>query len=158
MNTDNREITRRSFCNRALLTSAAIALATRNVTGSSVNPRDSQVAYPPMKIVGAERVLPGASLYFSYPSMKDPAVMVRSPEGEYLAYSRKCAHLGCSVDFDSARRCLRCPCHQGTYDARTGHVIYGPPPRPLDEIVLQMSAGGEVWAVGTRIGNVNPNV
>jgi Rieske Fe-S protein len=60
--------------------------------------------------------------------------------------------LGCSVDFDSARRCLACPCHRGVYDAQTGYVVYGPPPRPLDQIVLQMRAGGELWAVGRRTG------
>jgi hypothetical protein len=39
------------------------------------------------------------------------------------------------------------------FDARIGYAIYGPPQRPLDQIVLQMRAGGEVWAVGRRIGN-----
>jgi hypothetical protein len=35
--------------------------------------------------------------------------------------------------------------------------MYGPPPRPLDQIVLQMRAGSEVWAVGKTIGSSNPN-
>ena len=101
--------------------------------------------------------MPGSFLYFSYPTANDPAVLVRAHDGEYLAYSRKCAHLGCSVDFDPQRRCLKCPCHQGAYDPRTGYVMFGPPPRPLDQIVLQMRAGGEVWAVGKRIGSTNSN-
>ena len=94
----------------------------------------------------------GMSLYFEYPTRKDPAVLLRTAEGEYTAFSRKCSHAGCSVEFDGARRCLKCPCHLGTFDARLGYVMYGPPRRPLDQIVLQMRAGGQVWAIGKSIG------
>lgn len=146
-------IPRRSFCNRLLLTSAGLALAASDLKGGQTKiQHTTSLCYPPVKIEGAERVLPGSFLYFNYPRANDPAVLVRAPDGEYQAYSRKCAHLGCSVDFDSARRCLACPCHRGIYDARTGYVVYGPPPRPLDQIVLQMRAGGELWAIGRRSG------
>jgi Rieske Fe-S protein len=138
------------------MTSAGIALAVSDLKGQPKGQRETLLVYPQLKIEGAERVLPGSFLYFSYPRANDPAVLVRTQDGEFRAYSRKCAHLGCSVDFDSARRCLACPCHRGIYDARTGYVIYGPPPRPLDQIVLQMRAGGELWAVGrTTAGDLN---
>ena len=150
---DESRVSRRRFCNRLLLTSTGIALAANSLKGQSKIQPSSLLAYPPMKIEGAERVLPGSFLYFNYPKTSDPAILVRSGDGEYIAYSRKCVHLGCSVDFDSARRCLKCPCHQGTYDPRTGYVMYGPPPRPLDQIALQMRAGGEVWAVGKNVGS-----
>ncbi len=145
-------ITRRTFCGQALMTTVGVGLAYDTVSAKA----DAQVpplAYPPRRIEGAELVLPGSYLYFNYPTQADPAVLYRSADGEYAAYSRKCAHLGCSVDFDAARRCLKCPCHQGAYDARTGYVLFGPPPRPLDQIILQMRAGGAVWAVGKRIGS-----
>lgn len=150
------EITRRTFCNRVLVTSVGLGLAANNLSGTAKG-QTPALAYPPLKIEGADRVMPGSSLNFSYPTANDPAVLVRSHDGQYLAYSRKCAHLGCSVDFDPQRRCLKCPCHQGVYDSRTGYVMYGPPPRPLDQIVLQMRAGSEVWAVGKTIGSSNPN-
>ena len=151
--TDKRDsqITRRTFCNRALLTSAGVMISA--TAGSSQNnQQQTLLASPPVKIDGAERVMPGSYLYFNYPKADDAAVLVRTTDGQYLAYSRKCAHLGCSVDFDGARRCLTCPCHRGVYDSRTGYVMYGPPPRPLDQIILQMRAGGEVWALGKRPG------
>ena len=154
MTSHNEEsnIPRRSFCNRLLLTSAGLALAASDLKGQTKTQPGASLFYPPVRIEGAERVLPGSFLYFNYPRANDPAVLVRAQDGEYLAYSRKCAHLGCSVDFNSARRCLECPCHRGVYDARTGYVVYGPPPRPLDQIVLQMRAGGELWAIGRRSG------
>jgi Rieske Fe-S protein len=151
------EITRRTFCNRVAITAVGLGLAAHNLVGQTVKAQTPSLAYPPRKIEGAERLLPGSFLYFSYPTANDPAVLVHVHAGEYLAYSRKCAHLGCSVDFDLQRRCLKCPCHQGVYDARTGSVIYGPPPRPLDEIILQMRAGGELWAVGKLAGSADPN-
>lgn len=150
-------VTRRTFCNRVMLTSVGLGLAANNLRGAPANAQSRPFAYPPLKIEGAERVMPGSFLYFSYPTANDPAVLVRALDGEYLAYSRECAHLGCSVDFDSQQRCLKCPCHQGAYDPRTGFVMYGPPPRPLDQIVLQMRAGNEVWAADKRIGSINPN-
>jgi len=146
------QITRRKFCNRAVLTSAGLVLAANQVESQKPVQRQALLAYPPVKIVGAERVLAGSFLYFDYPRPGDAAVLVRAMDGQYLAFSRKCAHLGCSVDFDTARRCLTCPCHRGVYDSRTGNVMYGPPPRPLDQIILQMRAGGEIWAVGKRQG------
>jgi Rieske Fe-S protein len=154
---ERSEITRRTFCNRVVMTSVGLGLAAQSLTGQTIRAQTSSLAYPPRKIEGAEKLLPGSFLYFSYPTANDPAVLVHVNAGEYLAYSRKCAHLGCSVDFDLQRRCLKCPCHQGAYDARTGRVIYGPPPRPLDEIMLQMRAGGELWAVGKLAGSADPN-
>lgn len=147
-----KKLTRRSFCNSALVVSAGLALVPREVQSQKSNLTQSTLAYPPYKIEGAERVMPGSFLYFNYPKANDPAVLLRNAEGQYLAYSRKCAHLGCSVDYDKAQRCLTCPCHRGVYDARTGYVVLGPPPRPLDQIILQVRAGGEIWAVGKALG------
>jgi len=33
-----------------------------------------------------------------------------------------------------------------------GHVVFGPPRSPLDEIALQVRAGGQVWAIGKSFG------
>jgi len=156
MATDRKtKLTRRSFCNTAVLVSAGLIVADK-VRGQQSNEQQSLLAYPPVRIEGAELVMPGSSLYFNYPKSNDPAVLLRTADGQYLAFSRKCAHLGCSIDFDKAQRCLVCPCHRGVYDSRTGYVVYGPPPRPLDQIILQVRAGGEIWAVGKAAsGNQN---
>src|SRR5499427_10676026 len=137
------QITRRGFCNRVLFTSAGVFIGA-SAAASQENQQRTLLVYPPAKIEGAEQVMPGGYLYFDYPAARNPAVLLRSKDGQYLAYSRKCAHRGCSVDFNPAQRCLTCPCHRGVYDGRTGYVLYGPPPRPLDQIVLEIRAGGEV--------------
>lgn len=151
------EITRRTFCNGALLASSALVLRANGLTPAATQPRQGAVAYPPLKIEGAETLLPGSHMYFNYPTHNDEAVLFRAQDGEYFAYSRKCAHRGCTVDFSDAQRCLVCPCHRGAYDARSGFVIFGPPPRPLDAILLQMRAGGQVWAVGKSVIQTDRN-
>lgn len=153
---DANELTRRDFCTDLLLTSAGLVLASAEV--SKAAPQDSMVAYPPRKIDGAEMLLPGSSLYFTYPTTSDPAVLLRSTDGEFRAYSRRCSHAGCSVDFEPSSRCLKCPCHYGQFDGRMGHVMFGPPKRPLDEIVLQVRAGGRIWAVGKSYGRNTENI
>ena len=149
MSSPTDRVTRRTFCNELLLTTGVV-LATP-AAAKVAAAQDSMVAYPPKKIDGAEALLPGSSLYFDYPTRNDAAVLLRTNEGDYKAYSRKCSHAGCSVEFDAPRRCLSCPCHHGAYDARMGYVMYGPPRRPLDEIVLQVRNGGQVWAVGRSL-------
>ena len=142
---------RRTFCTEMMLTSAGVVLAGSYLTRAKAA-QDSTVAYSPRRIEGAETLLPGSCLYFNYPTRNDPAVLVRTSDGEYSAYSRRCSHAGCSVDFDSASQCLKCPCHKGTFDARMGYVMFGPPRRPLDSIVLQVRAGGQLWAIGKSFG------
>ena len=148
---DAHELSRREFL---WLTAAVLMAATPDTTEA----QESMVAYPPRRIDGAETLLPGQSLYFAYPTSSDPAVLLKSNDGEYRAYSRRCSHAGCSVDFDPSSRCLKCPCHQGQFDGRMGQVMFGPPKRPLDEVVLQVRAGGRVWAVGKSFGRNMENI
>jgi hypothetical protein len=80
--------TRRAFCTDLMLTSTGLVLAAATTT-KILAAQDSMVAYPPRKIENAETVLPGSGLYFNYPTRNDPAVLLRSSEGEYRAYSRR---------------------------------------------------------------------
>jgi Rieske Fe-S protein len=145
------QVSRRTFCNRLLVTSSGVLAAASPLTSVAANL--SQLAYPPLRIDGAEGLMPGSSLSFNYPTRTDAAILVRAQTGEYYAFGQKCSHRGCSVYFDRDRRCLACPCHRGAFDAETGLVLNGPPTQPLDLIVLQMRAGGAVWAVGRMIGS-----
>lgn len=152
--TGTERVTRRRFCNSVVLASTAVVLHGKSFTAVAAPWGQTTLEYPPMKIAGAEVLMPGSFLYFHYPTHRDDAVLVRAEDGEYFAFSRKCGHLGCTVDFNDAGRRLLCPCHNGAYDPRTGLRVFGPSQRPLDAIVLRMRAGGEVWAVGKSITQV----
>ena len=60
-----------------------------------------------------------------------PALLVRTNEGEYRAYSAVCTHLNCTVQYREDLKQIWCACHNGLYDLE-GRNVSGPPPRPLE--------------------------
>ena len=57
--------------------------------------------------------------------------LVRLDDGGFLAVSRKCTHLGCTVPWVEAEKKFICPCHSSVFDIN-GAIIQSPAPRPLD--------------------------
>lgn len=55
----------------------------------------------------------------------------RLEDGGFLALSRKCTHLGCTVPWVKEENLFKCPCHSSVFDI-TGEVVKSPAPRPLD--------------------------
>ncbi|MFD8963260.1 ubiquinol-cytochrome c reductase iron-sulfur subunit, partial [Streptomyces anulatus] len=95
---------------------------------------------------------PGESIAFRYPGEEDRAVAVRLDDGTLVGYSAVCTHLACAVLWRKDRGTegeLYCPCHEGVFDARSGEVTAGPPPRGLPKVVVIEQDDGSVWAVGT---------
>ena len=144
---EEAQVTRREFCNFLGLTSAALFVGAAGFSAATAIEAQRVSEFTPQKIEGAEALAPGMSLNFRYPSEKDTAILVRSMDGSYAAFGQKCTHLSCPVYFDRGNQRLECPCHEGAFDARSGDVLYGPPPRPLDTVTLELRGNGEVWAV-----------
>jgi cytochrome b6-f complex iron-sulfur subunit len=57
--------------------------------------------------------------------------LARLADGGFLALSRKCTHLGCTVPWVAEENKFACPCHASAFDI-TGNVISPPAPRALD--------------------------
>lgn len=57
--------------------------------------------------------------------------LARLEDGGFLALSRKCTHLGCTVPWVAEENKFICPCHASAFDI-AGNVISSPAPRPLD--------------------------
>lgn len=57
--------------------------------------------------------------------------LCRLEDGGFLAVSRKCTHLGCTVPWLDKEKKFACPCHASAFDIK-GEVINPPAPRPLD--------------------------
>lgn len=73
-----------------------------------------------------------------------PVLVMRTPE-ELRAFSLICTHLGCTVQWQVAKKEFYCPCHDGRYD-EFGDVLAGPPPIALEQIPVQLE--GEMVIVG----------
>ncbi len=144
---DESQVTRREFCNFLFLTSSALLVSTGGVAAKAAYDASQVKHFQAMQIDGAQALEPGSALNFRYPTEKDTAILVRTRDGQYYAYGQKCTHLTCPVYYSKDAGRLECPCHEGGFDVRTGAVLYGPPPRPLDRIVVEFR-GGDVWATG----------
>ena len=127
------------------------ALGGRPQRGHTPNPQPSatstnQATQPPTgTAIGRTSQVPvGQAGRFTDPKSGDPAYVVHPSGNTFVAFSAVCTHAGCTVQFDSGSQQFICPCHSGTYDARTGQVTGGPPPAPLASIPVNV-VNGEIW-------------
>lgn len=104
------------------------------------------------EVIAADSLAVGEAHYFEYPETDEHAILLRLEENRYVAYNGICTHLACEVYWESERRELICPCHNGIFDPDTGDVIAGPPPRPLPRIELE-ERDGIIYAIEEVIAN-----
>ncbi|MBC8280577.1 MAG: Rieske (2Fe-2S) protein [Chloroflexi bacterium] len=58
-------------------------------------------------------------------------------DGQAVALSATCPHLGCLVRWRDDEGMFICPCHTGKFDA-DGNVVTGPPPGPLQRLDIMV--------------------
>ncbi|MFJ6697316.1 Rieske (2Fe-2S) protein [Streptomyces sp. NPDC091272] len=145
--------TRRDYLRIVATVSGGLAVGGLAVAGGVLHRHgeaQGDGAPEPKKI--ADGLQPGDSLAFRYPGEEDRAVAVRLTDGSLVGYSAVCTHLACAVLWRKERGTegeLYCPCHEGIFDARTGEVTAGPPPRALPKVVVVEESDGSIWAIGT---------
>lgn len=100
---------------------------------------------PPFRIQGevfvckTTDVTPGGTHPFTVEGSRIPFILIHLNDGSFRAYEQKCTHLSCAVYYSPDHNKIECPCHHGFFDANTGAVLQGPPPRPLPhlEVVIR---------------------
>jgi nitrite reductase/ring-hydroxylating ferredoxin subunit len=132
-------VSRRQLLRWAVMASGALFAATGVLAGLGYA-KDRRRGEE-QEIIQAAEVPTGGVHYFSYPTDDDPAILLNLESDGFVAYSGRCTHLSCAVYFEASRGRLRCPCHEGIFDPRTGEVIAGPPTRPLPRIRLREENG-----------------
>ena len=75
-----------------------------------------------------------------------PALVISTTQG-LRGYSAVCTHFACICKWDSDQGKIVCPCHDGLFDPIDGHVISGPPPTPLLELLVEVR-GDEIYLEG----------
>lgn len=73
--------------------------------------------------------------------------LTRLEDGGFLAISRQCTHLGCTVPWVQEEKRFVCPCHASAFDI-TGAVVNAPAPRALD--VYSLNIENNIIMVDTR--------
>lgn len=133
---EETKTTRRSFLNRlwaglgllALVefVGVGVAFLRRGKTATSVESEAAMVACG-----SVDQYAPGTVTAF----VRGRFYLARLMDGGFLAISRQCTHLGCTVPWDEAGQRFACPCHASAFDI-TGTVIQAPAPRALDHFAL----------------------
>lgn len=129
---------RRTFLNRLWGLIAALACIEIGwLTGSLLHSRSKRAAQDHTEHLldagssdslapGEVKALPEGALYIA-----------RLDDGSFLALSRTCTHLGCSIPWDGTKGKFICPCHGSSFDI-TGTVLTAPAIRPLDYFPIRI--------------------
>ncbi len=143
--------------------------STSSATGTTSS---SSSAFPRVKVANISDLSTGTPLSFNYPLQETPNMLVKlgvkasggvGPDGDVVAFSTICQHLGClygyvptgkSPECDSSYKAATpvgyCCCHSSVYDlANAAKVLGGPSPRPQPQVILELdSSTGDIYATG----------
>ena len=168
---------RRDFLKYTAVASATLALVgtlaiTKSITvAAEAPPTTASSTFPKILIATLSQLQENVAVSFNYPLTSQPNLLVKcgqaakggvGPDGDIVAFSNICQHLGCIYDFlapGASPTCLSsfvakipqgyCCCHGSQYDFLTGAtVIGGPAPRPVPQVMLEVDTSGNIYATG----------
>lgn len=150
---EDHYVSRREFFKFMTLASGGLAVGSAALAAYAQSPR-GEIRFEPAAIAKAESLKPGESVGFTYPRPTDLCLLIRKPDGEFAAFTRRCTHLSCPVNYESDKDRLYCPCHNGAFSIEDGRVLQGPPPHPLPRVMVEVR-GNEIWATGVTHGEAH---
>ena len=124
--------TRRSFLNKlwaflGVIAAAEIAVVVTRYFKPREREQDASLADAVVVAGPVESFEPGTVSAF----VRGKFYLARLEDGGFLAMSRRCTHLNCTVPWVEKEGRFICPCHASEFDI-TGAVINPPAPRALD--------------------------
>ncbi|MCA1792186.1 MAG: arsenate reductase (azurin) small subunit, partial [Thioalkalivibrio sp.] len=114
--------------------------------------------YPLLELGNASELTVNTAVQFNYPDESSPCALIKTgesvpggvgPDGDIVAYSTLCTHMGCPVIYDETARTFKCPCHFSIFDPEmAGQMVDGQATADLPRILLEYDAErGTVAAV-----------
>jgi len=170
-----RGVDRRSFLKLSGMGAGAIALSGGAVLVRAVGPRPLGAAaaqqgekvelaypdYPDVVVARLADLRPGEPVAFEYPQPGQRNLLVKlgkpaeegvGPDGDVVAFSAFCAHMGAPMDgvYNHQHGMLGpCPLHFSTFDlAKSGMNVMGKSTEWLPQVVLRVDGDGTVRATG----------
>ena len=156
----------------ALLIVGGIAALAKSITSPSPSQSQSaSLAFPRVKVAQLSDLQTNQPILFNYPLDNEPNILVKlgqeadtgvGPDGDIVAYSALCQHLGCVYGFQAAGTSPKCNsgfqakspvgyccCHGSVFDfLHKAQVVSGPSPRPQPQVILEVDSSGDIYAVG----------
>jgi thiosulfate dehydrogenase [quinone] large subunit len=124
--------------------SSTTAAAPARTATPAHHARGGAVPANAVKLGPSSRLPVGQGATYRDPADGQPDIVIRGSDGKLTAFSAVCTHAGCTVGYQGGQ--IVCPCHGGTFDAKTGAVTGGPPPSGLARRKV-VESGGSVYAV-----------
>jgi cytochrome b6-f complex iron-sulfur subunit len=87
----------------------------------------------------ADDLKPNTGKNFAFGSR--PGLVIKAADDSIVAFVAICSHLGCTVAYEPSLGKIKCPCHGGEYDPKTGKNVGGPPPKPLEPLACAVEGG-----------------
>ena len=115
--------------------------------------------FPRVKVASLSELEEGAPVLFDYPQVGQSSILVKmgepviggvGPDGDIVAFSRLCTHMGCAVsEYQHEYKVLGpCPCHYSTFDlVHGGMVTLGQATQNLPQLLLSVD-DDDVYADG----------
>lgn len=157
----------------ALLAAGGVAAVSKSVTQEAGNTKTNIATntFPRVKIANINNLQVNQPFSFNYPLDNEPNILVKlgqkaqggaGPDGDIVAFSQICQHLGCLYAFQpsgSSPSCNSaykasgplgyCCCHGSVYDyLNNGKLVSGPSPRSQPQVILEVDNAGNIYATG----------
>jgi len=150
--------------------STAIA-SSSSASSSTATTSTSSSPFPQLMIANVSDLVVSTPVSFNYPLEETPNILVKlgvkaaggvGPDGDIVAYSVVCQHLGCITAFLPTGKGPACDpsykapgpegyccCHGSIYDFVNGAaVLGGPAQRPVPQVLLSIDSSGDIYAIG----------
>ena len=170
---DRRNFLKVALTFSGLLVVAGIAAITRAATNPTPSGTSENATFPKVKVGNLTDLQANLPIQFNYPLDNEPNVLVKlgqkaeggvGPDGDIVAFSSLCQHLGCVYAFQptgSSPQCNSsytadspvgyCCCHGTVFDFLHGGAVQaGPSPRPVPQVILELDESGNIYAIGMR--------
>ena len=135
---EKEKLSRRTFLNRLWLALGTIAFAELIAIVITFfrpgKPRTAAKDLNTIIVAGlVDNFAPGSVTAF----VRGKFYLARLEDGGFLAMSRSCTHLGCTVPWVSEENKFICPCHSSAFDIK-GEVTNPPAPRALSLLDIKI--------------------
>ena len=154
-------VSRRMFFKTSSAAAAGVAVAVpATAEAATADAGRTTLPYPRKSVGTASAMKVNEVVSFTYPDNASPCALIKmgrrvpggvGPEGDIVAYSTLCTHMGCPVVYDGVARAFKCGCHYSQFDPEMGgQMICGQATENLPQVSLAVGSDGVVTATGVQ--------
>ena len=107
--------------------------------------KTSKTKAHPGTVIGKTSQRINSATAFSNPADGNGSLLVRLPDGSFVAYESACTHQGITVRYHPETHTFICPLHGSVFDpAQKGKVLHGPATLPLPAVQVHVNGDGTI--------------